>query len=44
MNVETAELVAVEDASKVSEIQEVLALSFDDMDLVGGGVQIGVTY
>ena len=41
MNVETTELKAVEQASKIEESVEILALSFDDLDLVAGGTAIG---
>ncbi|MDH4115107.1 MAG: hypothetical protein OEU89_06515 [Burkholderiaceae bacterium] len=41
MNIETIELNAVEQVAKTDETVELLALSLDDMDLVGGGAFIG---
>lgn len=41
MNIETIELNAVEQAAKTDESVDLLALSLDDMDLVGGGAYIG---
>jgi hypothetical protein len=41
MNIETTELKAVEQVAKTDETVELLALSLDDMDLVGGGAFIG---
>ena len=41
MNIETLELNAVAEAVKTDETLELLALSLDDLDLVGGGVVIG---
>lgn len=41
MNIETIELNAVEQAAKADESVDLLALSLDDMDLVGGGAFIG---
>jgi hypothetical protein len=41
MNAECAEVNVVEQASKAEETLEILALSFDDLDLVGGGAMIG---
>lgn len=41
MNIETLELNAVTEAAKADESFELLALSADDLDLVGGGVITG---
>ena len=41
MNIETLELNAVAEAVKTDETLELLALSLDDLDLVGGGAVIG---
>lgn len=41
MNIETLELNAVAEASKNDDAFELLALSLDDLDLVGGGHSIG---
>ena len=41
MNIETLELNAVAEAVKTDETFELLALSLDDLDLVGGGSTIG---
>jgi hypothetical protein len=41
MNVETTELKAVEQVVEADESLEILALSFEDLDLVGGGSMIG---
>jgi hypothetical protein len=41
MNIETLELNAVAEAVKTDATLELLALSIDDLDLVGGGVTIG---
>jgi hypothetical protein len=41
MNIETTELSAVEQVVKADETVELLALSVDDLDLVGGGAIIG---
>ena len=41
MNVETTELKAVEQVVATDETLDILALSFDDLDLIGGGVTIG---
>ena len=41
MNIETTELSAVEQVVKTDEAVELLALSVDDLDLVGGGAIIG---
>jgi hypothetical protein len=41
MNVETVELNAVAEVAKTDEALELLALSIDDLDLVGGGISIG---
>ena len=43
MNVETTELKTVE-AAKSETQQDLLELSFDDLDLIGGGQHIGHTY
>jgi hypothetical protein len=42
MNTETLELTAVVEAVKVDETFDLLALTADDLDLVGGGNVIGV--
>ena len=41
MNVETTELKTVEEAAKSETQQDLLELSFDDLDLIGGGGAIG---
>jgi hypothetical protein len=41
MNIETLELVAVAEAAKTEDSFELLALSIDDLDMVGGGAAIG---
>jgi hypothetical protein len=41
MNVETLEMNAVTDAAKADDTFELLALSLDDLDLIGGGIVIG---
>ena len=41
MNIETLELNAVAEAVKTDATLDLLALSIDDLDLVGGGVTIG---
>jgi hypothetical protein len=41
MNIDTTELNAVEQAVHADEAVELLALSADDLDLVGGGAVIG---
>jgi len=41
MSVETIEVKAVEQVASTEEGLEILALSFDDLDLIGGGVTIG---
>lgn len=41
MNIETLELSAVAETAKTEESLEILALSIDDLDLVGGGNNIG---
>jgi len=41
MNIDTTELSAVEKVVKTDEAVELLALSVDDLDLVGGGAIIG---
>ena len=42
MNVEHVELQAVAEVAKTDETIEILALSLDDLDLVGGGSSLGV--
>ena len=42
MNVETLELNAVAEVAKADEAIELLSLSFDDLDLVGGGISLGL--
>jgi hypothetical protein len=42
MNIETLELNAVTETEKSSEALELLALSIDDLDLVGGGSSLGL--
>jgi hypothetical protein len=42
MNVEHAELQAVAEVAKSDEVIEMLALSLDDLDLVGGGSSLGM--
>ena len=42
MNVETVELNAVAEVAKTDEAFELLALSIDDLDLVGGGISLGL--
>lgn len=42
MNIETLELNAIAETAKTDDSLEVLALSLDDLDLVGGGSVIGV--
>ena len=42
MNIETLELNAVAETEKSSEALELLALSIDDLDLVGGGASLGL--
>jgi hypothetical protein len=42
MNVETLELNAVAEITKTDETVDLLALSVDDLDLVGGGAVIGM--
>ena len=42
MNIETLELNAVAEITKTDEIVDLLALSADDLDLVGGGAVIGM--
>jgi hypothetical protein len=44
MNIETLELNAVAEVVKTDETLELLALSLDDLDLVGGGSTIGNIY
>ncbi|HQR56333.1 MAG TPA: hypothetical protein PLW72_10105 [Burkholderiaceae bacterium] len=41
MNIETLEMVAIVEAAKTEETFELLALSIDDLDMVGGGAAIG---
>jgi hypothetical protein len=41
MNIETLELNAVVETAKTEESLEILALSIDDLDLVGGGNAVG---
>jgi hypothetical protein len=41
MNAETTELKAVEQTTKTEEGADILALSFDDLDLVAGGTAVG---
>jgi hypothetical protein len=42
MNVEHVELKAVAEVAKTDEVLEILALSLDDLDLVGGGSSLGM--
>ena len=42
MNVEHVELQAVAEVAKTDETIEMLALSLDDLDLVGGGSSLGL--
>ena len=42
MNVETSELKAIEQAAFAEKHTEILDLSIDDLDLVGGGSFVGV--
>lgn len=44
MNVETLELNTATEAAKSDEVTEMLSLSIDDLDLVGGGNFIGMGY
>jgi hypothetical protein len=41
MNIETLELNAIAEVAKTDEAFELLALSIDDLDLVGGGSLVG---
>jgi hypothetical protein len=41
MNIETLEMNAVAEVTKNNEAFELLSLSIDDLDLVGGGAAIG---
>ena len=41
MNIETLELSAIAEVAKTDETFELLALSIDDLDLVGGGSLVG---
>jgi hypothetical protein len=41
MNIETLELNAAVETAKSEESFEILALSIDDLDLVGGGNAVG---
>jgi hypothetical protein len=42
MNIETLELNAVAETAQADDSLEMLALSLDDLDIVGGGSVIGV--
>jgi hypothetical protein len=42
MNIETLELNAVAEVAKYEDAIELLALSIDDLDLIGGGHSIGM--
>jgi hypothetical protein len=42
MNIATLELNAVAETDKAHEQLDLLALSFDDLDLVGGGASLGL--
>jgi hypothetical protein len=42
MNVETLELNAVAEVAKTDEAIDLLSLSIDDLDLVGGGISLGL--
>ena len=42
MNVEAVELNAVAEVAKTDEAIELLALSIDDLDLIGGGISLGL--
>jgi len=42
MNVETVELQTIAEVAKTAEVVEVLSLSLDDLDLVGGGSSLGM--
>ena len=42
MNVEAVELSAVAEVAKTDEAIELLALSIDDLDLIGGGISLGL--
>jgi hypothetical protein len=44
MNTETLELGTVAGVSETDEAIELLALSLDDLDLVGGGTQVGALF
>ncbi|HTN50565.1 MAG TPA: hypothetical protein VMK32_14150 [Burkholderiaceae bacterium] len=44
MNVETTEIKAVEQVATTDEALDILALSFDDLDMVSGGTAIGSAY
>lgn len=41
MNIEALELNAVAEVAKAEESVELLALTVDDLDLIGGGVYVG---
>lgn len=41
MSIETLELNAIAEVAKSEDAFELLALSIDDLDLIGGGVTIG---
>jgi hypothetical protein len=42
MNAETTELIAIEKTVSTEERLDIFALSFDDLDLVGGGIIAGL--
>jgi hypothetical protein len=42
MNVETVELQTIAEVAKTDEVIEMLTLSLDDLDLVGGGSSLGM--
>jgi hypothetical protein len=42
MNVEAVELKAVAEVAKTDEAIELLALSIDDLDVIGGGISLGL--
>lgn len=41
MNIETLELNAVAEVTNADESFDLLALSVDDLDLIGGGIVVG---
>jgi hypothetical protein len=41
MNIEMLEVTAVTEAAAIEESSDLLALSLDDLDLVGGGTSFG---